>query len=164
MTIPAEELVPGDIVLIKSGDKIPADLRLITSTNLQVGGVQRNSSTSSKQLVRQQQQQGQHRRCVQWQEAPVLTVLEKTKATYPCTNTLSCCCMQAAWPNQHTRSWHTWTVQALTPLVRGKLQCSVMSGFYCAVLCCAGPRSHADGRVGAFQQGCARCASSSTSG
>jgi hypothetical protein len=37
MTIPAEELVPGDIVLIKSGDKIPADLRLITSTNLQVG-------------------------------------------------------------------------------------------------------------------------------
>lgn len=35
-TIPAEELVPGDIVLIKSGDKIPADLRLITSTNLQV--------------------------------------------------------------------------------------------------------------------------------
>lgn len=34
--IPAEELVPGDIVLIKSGDKIPADLRLITSTNLQV--------------------------------------------------------------------------------------------------------------------------------
>lgn len=35
-TIPAEELVPGDIVLIKSGDKLPADLRLITSNNLQV--------------------------------------------------------------------------------------------------------------------------------
>jgi hypothetical protein len=35
-TIPSEELVPGDIVLIKSGDKVPADLRLITSNNLQV--------------------------------------------------------------------------------------------------------------------------------
>jgi hypothetical protein len=35
--IPAEELVPGDIVVIKSGDKIPADVRLIQTANLQVG-------------------------------------------------------------------------------------------------------------------------------
>ncbi|MCG6940488.1 MAG: HAD-IC family P-type ATPase [Thiohalocapsa sp.] len=32
--IPAEELVPGDIVLLESGDKIPADLRLIEAKNL----------------------------------------------------------------------------------------------------------------------------------
>ena len=32
--IPAEQLVPGDIVLLESGDKIPADLRLIEAKNL----------------------------------------------------------------------------------------------------------------------------------
>jgi magnesium-transporting ATPase (P-type) len=32
--IPSEELVPGDIVLLESGDKIPADLRLVDVKNL----------------------------------------------------------------------------------------------------------------------------------
>ena len=32
--IPAEDLAPGDIVLLESGDKIPADLRLIHAKNL----------------------------------------------------------------------------------------------------------------------------------
>jgi magnesium-transporting ATPase (P-type) len=32
--IPADELVPGDIVLLESGDRIPADLRLIEAKNL----------------------------------------------------------------------------------------------------------------------------------
>jgi len=35
-TIPATELVPGDIVLLQSGDKVPADLRLIKVKGLQV--------------------------------------------------------------------------------------------------------------------------------
>src|SRR5262249_52303329 len=32
--LPAEELVPGDVVLLESGDKIPADLRLVEVKNL----------------------------------------------------------------------------------------------------------------------------------
>ena len=34
--IPASEVVPGDIVLLRAGDKIPADARLVESVNLQV--------------------------------------------------------------------------------------------------------------------------------
>ncbi|GET41694.1 ATPase, E1-E2 type [Microseira wollei NIES-4236] len=34
--IPSRELVPGDLVLLTSGDKVPADLRLVTVRNLQV--------------------------------------------------------------------------------------------------------------------------------
>jgi len=32
--IPAEQLVPGDVVLLESGDKIPADLRIVEAKNL----------------------------------------------------------------------------------------------------------------------------------
>src|SRR5215475_6894372 len=32
--IPADQLVPGDVVLLESGDKIPADLRLVDAKNL----------------------------------------------------------------------------------------------------------------------------------
>jgi P-type Ca2+ transporter type 2C len=33
--IPARELVPGDVVLLKAGDKVPADCRLVEAINLQ---------------------------------------------------------------------------------------------------------------------------------
>ncbi|MFQ5643717.1 MAG: cation-transporting P-type ATPase [Thiogranum sp.] len=36
LTLPAEALVPGDIVLLQSGDKVPADLRLFRVKGLQV--------------------------------------------------------------------------------------------------------------------------------
>jgi P-type Ca2+ transporter type 2C len=34
--IPAREIVPGDVILLQAGDKIPADARLLESINLQV--------------------------------------------------------------------------------------------------------------------------------
>jgi cation-transporting P-type ATPase F len=34
--VPSQELVPGDLVLLASGDKVPADLRLIQARNLQI--------------------------------------------------------------------------------------------------------------------------------
>ena len=34
--LPAEQLVPGDIVLLQSGDKVPADLRLLNCKNLRI--------------------------------------------------------------------------------------------------------------------------------
>jgi magnesium-transporting ATPase (P-type) len=36
MEIPAEEIVPGDIILLESGSRIPADLRILGATNLTV--------------------------------------------------------------------------------------------------------------------------------
>ncbi|WP_291382039.1 cation-transporting P-type ATPase [Demequina sp.] len=36
VTIDAKELVPGDVVRLRSGDRVPADLRLIATTNLQI--------------------------------------------------------------------------------------------------------------------------------
>lgn len=35
-TIPASELVPGDVVILTAGDRVPADARLITSVGLEI--------------------------------------------------------------------------------------------------------------------------------
>ena len=36
LSIPVSELVPGDLVILETGDYIPADVRLVTSVNLKV--------------------------------------------------------------------------------------------------------------------------------
>ena len=36
LQIPSQDLVPGDIVLLSSGDKVPADMRLLKARNLQI--------------------------------------------------------------------------------------------------------------------------------
>lgn len=36
VSVPARELVPGDLILLKSGDRVPADARVIESVNLMV--------------------------------------------------------------------------------------------------------------------------------
>jgi Ca2+-transporting ATPase len=36
LTIPARELVPGDVVLLEAGNYVPADLRLVASVNLKI--------------------------------------------------------------------------------------------------------------------------------
>ena len=34
--VPARELVPGDVILLHTGDRVPADARLLEAINLQV--------------------------------------------------------------------------------------------------------------------------------
>ena len=36
LQVPSQDLVPGDVVLLASGDKVPADLRLLKTRNLQI--------------------------------------------------------------------------------------------------------------------------------
>lgn len=49
--IPATELVPGDLVFLRAGDKVPADMRLLEEANLQV---EESSLTGESEAVNKQ--------------------------------------------------------------------------------------------------------------
>lgn len=56
MSINAEEVVVGDLVEVKGGDRIPADLRIISANGCKVGsagppGLRRRSSQSGPACV-----------------------------------------------------------------------------------------------------------------
>lgn len=46
-TMPSEELVPGDLVLLAAGDKVPADLRAVPYAELQARLVDYENRTST---------------------------------------------------------------------------------------------------------------------
>ncbi len=52
LKVPAEELVPGDIVGFEAGDKVPADGRLLVAATLEIeeAGLTGESTPSAKQL------------------------------------------------------------------------------------------------------------------
>ncbi|MCG5516711.1 MULTISPECIES: cation-transporting P-type ATPase [unclassified Ectothiorhodospira] len=53
MEVPAAELVPGDIVLLASGDKVPADMRMVSARDLQI-----DESTLTGESVAVEKQSG----------------------------------------------------------------------------------------------------------
>ena len=57
--IPAEEMVPGDIVLLEAGDSISADLRLVEASNL---AADESTLTGESVAVRQDDGSGRARR------------------------------------------------------------------------------------------------------
>src|SRR5690606_37012196 len=52
LSVPAEELVPGDLVLLEPGDRVPADLRLLECRDLRIeeAALTGESLPSSKQV------------------------------------------------------------------------------------------------------------------
>lgn len=48
----ARELVPGDVVLLNTGDRVPADLRLLEAISLQVDESSLTGETEPKHKVR----------------------------------------------------------------------------------------------------------------
>ncbi len=59
-----EELVPGDIVFIESGDKVPADLRLIEEKNLRIDeSILTGESTAVGKNIQQMEESGQASDC-----------------------------------------------------------------------------------------------------
>ncbi len=58
VTVPARELVPGDLVVLRAGDRIPADLRLIEAVNLAVDEAALTGESTPAQKVTRRHRRG----------------------------------------------------------------------------------------------------------
>lgn len=101
-TVPSDNVVPGDVVLLDAGDKVPADLRLIRLANLRV-----DESALTGESVPVLKETA---------ELPAATpVADRRNMLYSGRSSLPELGWASRWPPGRTPSWATFTDWSLRP-------------------------------------------------